>query len=133
MNNLYQDLEDMCEIVGNEVSSAKSKLEKAGGKLNGDDVSYIDKLTHSLKSIKSTLSMMDNSDYSNIGYGYTSRTMPTYYGNSYARRRDRMGRYSSGYSRTDDMVSQLRAMMEDAPNEMTRQDIQRLVTKLENQ
>ena len=68
--------------------------------------------------------------------GYTSRTMPTYYGNSYAgRRRDRMGRYSGydGYSRTEDMVSQLRAMMENAPNEMTRQDIQRLVTKLENQ
>ena len=61
-------------------------------------------------------------------------------GGSYARgrgrgrnaNRDRMDRYSSeGYSRTGDMVERLRDLMMDAPDERTKQEIQRLVTKME--
>lgn len=51
-------------------------------------------------------------------------------------RRDSRGRYSSegGYSRAnDDMVMQLREMMEEAPDQQTRQEIERLVKKMEQQ
>lgn len=62
------------------------------------------------------------------------------YRRSYARgrgrnaRRDSRGRYSSegGYSRAaEDMVMQLQEMMQEAPDQQTKQEIQRLVTKLE--
>lgn len=128
MKSLYDDLENMCEIVGNELATANAKIDKAGGKLTGDDISYIDKLTHTLKSIKGTLAMIDEGEYSQRGY--TSRTMPTYYGNSYAGRRnvrrDSMGRYS----RTEDMAMQLRDLMEDAPDEQTRMDIKRIIDRM---
>lgn len=64
-------------------------------------------------------------------------------GDSYARgrrnaRRDSMGRYSrnsyrGGYSTTskDDYVEHLRDMMEDAPDDQTRQSIQRMIQKME--
>lgn len=63
----------------------------------------------------------------------------TYERGSYARgrgrnaRRDSRGRYSSeGYSRNEDMAMQIREMMEDAPDERTRQEFQRFLGKLEN-
>ena len=61
-------------------------------------------------------------------------------GMSYARgrgrnvRRDSMGRYSSerGYSRdAQDMADQLRDLMDDAPDESTRRDLERLLHKVE--
>lgn len=64
----------------------------------------------------------------------------SYDGGSYARgrgrnaRRDSMGRYSSeGYSRAaDDVVERMRDLMQDAPDEQTRQEIQNLVNRMES-
>jgi hypothetical protein len=43
-----------------------------------------------------------------------------------------MGRYSSdGYSGHGDMVDQLREMMQDAPDERTRMELQKFVQKME--
>lgn len=61
----------------------------------------------------------------------------SYRGRSYAgrrgARRDSMGRYSGerGYSRND-LADKMRELMEDAPDERTRQEIKRMVEKLEN-
>lgn len=49
-------------------------------------------------------------------------------------RRDSMGRYSSeqGYSReAEEMADQLRELMEEAPDEMIRRDIEKLLRKVE--
>ena len=65
-------------------------------------------------------------------------------GGSYARgrgrnaRRDSMGRYSreGGYSRADgkqEYIEHMRDMMMDAPDEQTRQSIQRMISEMENQ
>ena len=68
----------------------------------------------------------------------------SYEGGSYARgdgrgrgrnaRRDSMGRYSSeGYSRAaDDIVERMRDLMQDAPDDQTRQEIQRLISRMES-
>ena len=60
-------------------------------------------------------------------------------GGSYARgrgagaRRDSMGRYSSdGYSGNDEMVSELREMMQDAQDEKTRMEFQKFISKIES-
>ena len=64
----------------------------------------------------------------------------SYDGNSYARgrRRDSMGRYSRdsyrrGYSRDGkaEYIDHLRDMMEDAPDEATRQSMQRMISQME--
>lgn len=77
----------------------------------------------------------------NTGGGQSYRGGRSYEGGSrrsYARgrnaRRDSMGRYSSegGYSYgNDEMIEQLNELMEEAP-EQVKQDIQRLISKVEN-
>jgi len=60
------------------------------------------------------------------------------YRGSYARgrrnaRRDSMGRYSGDdYSRDGGMVEELRELMQDAPDERTRQEFQRFIQKIES-
>lgn len=61
----------------------------------------------------------------------------SYRGRSYAgrrnARRDSMGRYSGdGYSRDGGMVEELRELMQDAPDERTRQEFQRFIQKIES-
>ena len=58
------------------------------------------------------------------------------YGNSYRRKRDSMGRFSRRayrYSRDDgkeEYKEHLREMMDDAPDEMTRQSLQRMISQM---
>lgn len=130
------DLYEMCETISNEITEANEKIRNAGGKLTAGDVDYIDKLTHSLKSIKATIAMMeDDPMYSNRGSyadnyrggSYRSGRSSMYRGRSYAPKRDSMGRYSSD----DGMISELRELMDTAPNETVKRDIQRLMDKIE--
>ena len=137
------DLHELCETISREIGDANEKIRSAGGKLSAGDVDMLDKLTHSLKSIKSTIALMEDEGYSNNdggsyrymrnGGSYRGYSRNGSYRNrSYARgrmnaQRDSMGRYSGD----DGMVEELRGLMEDAPNETIKRDIQRLVEKLE--
>ena len=122
------DLHDMCEVLSHELGEANNKIKQAGGRLSGSDLDYVDKLTHALKSIKTTIAMAEAEDGESGMYPYYN----TYRGGSYARRRDSMGRYSSrGYSRDDDMVAELRDLMHNAPDERTKQEFQRFIEKIE--
>lgn len=136
------DLHELCDTISREIAESNEKIRAAGGKLSAGDVDYIDKLTHTLKSIKATIAMMEDEDgYSSAPYymggSYRGGNHGgSYRDGSYARgrntRRDSMGRYSSnGYSRDGGMVEELRELMEDAPNEAIKRDIQRLVDKIE--
>lgn len=141
------DLHELCETISREIAESNEKIRSAGGKLNAGDVDYIDKLTHALKSIKATIAMMEDEEgYSNRAYpmggSYRySRDGGSYrdgMGGSYARgrnaKRDSMGRYSSrGYSRDGDLVDQLHDLMQDAPNESIKREMQRLAEKIEQQ
>lgn len=130
MDKKLETLHDLCEVISRELEDANEKIRKAGGKISAGDLEYIDKLTHSLKSIKATIAMMEAEDedgYSNRGY------MPYYGGGmSYAGRmnakRDSMGRYSresrdysrnhgNGYSYAEDM-------------EQTREEMRELAQKM---
>lgn len=137
-----KDLHELCETLSREIGETNTKIRKAGGKLSAGDLEYVDKLTHALKSVKATLAMMDEEGYSGM-YPYS---MESSYndrgGHSYARgrvnaRRDSMGRYSGryvrdGYSRDGGMVEELRELMQDAPDERTRQEFQRFISKIES-
>lgn len=145
MDEKIQSLHELCETISREVEECNDKIRSAGGKLTSGDVDYLDKLTHMLKSIKTTIAMMEAEDDD----GYSGRMVPMYGGgrsyadgrggqsrssyrrsgtggsdNSYARgrgsnaRRDSMGRYSrdGGYSNDDGMDDLLSEMQEIMPN-----------------
>lgn len=123
-----KELHELCETIFEAISEANEKVRAGGGRLTAGDVDYVDKLTHTLKSIKAVIAMMDDDGYSGM--------MPErgYHGGSYRgrmnARRDSMGRYSGGYSRSG-LADELRDLMQEAPDERTRQDIQRLIEKME--
>lgn len=132
---MYDELKHICEILENELANVNKKLDKSDGVLSGDDISYIDKLTHSIKSIKTTIAMMEadggeSGRYSVPHYSYGDSYN---YGGSY--RRDNMGRYTSrrgGMSYGDDSVEELRDLMAKAPNESIKREYRKLIEKIEN-
>lgn len=118
------------------------------GELSASILDTVDKLAHAIKNLDKIIEVYEMEeegsyrDGSYRGGSYRrSYNMGSYEDDgSYRRgrgrnaRRDSRGRYSSegGYSRaSEDMVEQLQEMMDMAPDEKTRQDIQRLMKKME--
>lgn len=107
-------------------------------KLSASDIQIIDWATHAKKSMLATDEMMGNG-YSN-NYGNSNRSSYRMDGSYANRKRDSMGRYSRdgrsyrGYSRDgkEDFLEEMRGMMESAPDEMTRQSIQRMISQMEH-
>ncbi len=130
----------LIEYVCDELDELERKAEK-DGKLSMAEVQYMDTLAHTKKNLLKADEMMEEGEYSMTGEPYArgGRDGRSYArgGRSYARgrnaKRDSMGRYSreGGYSMNDDIADRLRDLMEDAPDERTRNEIQRLVTKME--
>ena len=133
-----KELHELCETLTESIAEANERIRAAGGKLTAGDVDYVDKLTHALKSVKASVAMMEDEDEGYSGHYPYMGNYGSYRDGSYARGRrnaprDSMGRYSGerGYSRAG-LADELRGMMHDAPDERTRQEIQRLADKLEN-
>lgn len=148
--DLLKEVYDMKETVGHKIAQANKKIKANGGDIANDDVDIVDKLSHSIKSLVTTCAMLeaeeDDGEYSgrympaynpgmHYGYsrrdgmegGYAGEYRNGYSGNrgGYSRRYSRENR--NGYSRTGDMTEQLRQMMEDAPDDMTRMEIKKLM------
>lgn len=133
-----EELHELCEKITDEITDANKKLEKNGGKMTAGDLDYIDKLTHALKSIKTTIAMeeYDDDDYSG------ARGRGTY------ARRDSMGRYSrdrympgydhaSGrYSREDskaEIMDHLHELERTAKDDHTRRMVQSWIRQAESE
>lgn len=129
--------------------------------LSAGTLDVVDKLSHAVKNLCKIIEMKeDEEEYSGDMMGNRMMGGTSYArsgnrggsrggsyrgsyegrGGSYARgrgsnaKRDSMGRYSSerGYSRDGmEMADQLRDLMEDAPDETIRKDIERLLRKVE--
>lgn len=152
MENL-KDLYELCEFLNADVKKINAQIRAAGGEINRETMSYLEKLTHSLKSVKTTIAMIEEAEngYSDRGTSFargdrTGRvhwndgTM-SYNDTSYARsrtgnaRRDNMRgdmRYSNGgYSMdNDDLIDELNDLMRDADDKM-KPEFQRFIKKLE--
>lgn len=123
------------------------ELEEYGAKgVTAGSLETVDKLAHAIKNIEKIIDAEEG--YSGFyPYAYADGNMNGSYrdGNSYrsyrggsyrgsyrGRNRDSMGRYSgNGYSRDGELVEELRGLMEDAPNENVKREMQRLVDKIE--
>ena len=99
-------------------------------KLSASDIQLIDWATHAKKSMLAVDEMM--------GGEQSNRSMRGSYNDGYSRKRDSMGRYSREYSRTysrdsgkDGYMNQLYDMLDSAPDEKSRQNIQRMIREME--
>ena len=116
MHKLYDLKEMLCEEL--EEYGAKDKLDVGG-------LDVVDKLAHTIKNLDKIIKAYEDNEYS-------ERNM------SYARniKRDSMGRYShtrrGEYSRNSDILMELHELMKDAPDEKTRREFQKFISKIED-
>lgn len=127
MKDLYETMEEMCGYLTPELAEVNERVKNARGRISSGDLEYIDKLTHAIKSIKTTMAMIE-SGYSNMRYSGNhdwTHTPTVNYSN--ATRRDSMGRYSRS---KDSMVTELHELMMEAPDEATRMKFQRFIDEM---
>ena len=130
-------MHELKEMLCDELEQIAQKGELTTGTLD-----VVDKLTHSVKSIV-TIMAMEEEGYSGRG-SYRSYAGSydgsyddgSYDGGSYRRGRSAttgrfVSRRSGGYSRTGDFHEKLEELMNEAPDEATRKEIQRLISKME--
>ncbi len=135
MHELHELKEKLCQ----ELEEYNSKEMTAGS------LEVIDKLAHTIKNLGKIIEMYEESE------GYSSRGgMPYgggYGGGSYARGRGGRGertganQYGSyarggypmeGYSRNEGMIAELRELMMEAPDEKSKKEFQRFISKMES-
>ena len=130
------DYEKLKEMLCDELEKITRKGELTAGSLD-----TVDKLTHAIKSVVTIMAMDEYGDgYSRAdGDHMTSGRRYSYAGRGRGRnaRRDSMGRYSNrgGYSyddAKDDMIEELRELMGDAPDEQTKKEFQKFISKMES-
>lgn len=145
-------LYELCETLNIELSEYNNKIQNANGKMSMSDLEVIDKLTHALKSVKTTIAMIEAEDKDYSGHyrdgryyfdGETSMdggssNRGSYEGGASGRgrgrgaNRDRMGRYAE-YSRSDakeDFRSELEELMSKAPDEQSKKKIEKLMHEM---
>ena len=133
MHDTMAQLEELWGTATNALKDYNQKIRKSGGEMTPGDVEYCDKLAHILKSVKKTMAMLEDDDYSYMGSSYTRGGYDRNYARGYSRnghsyaRRDSMGRYSRD---GDNVMDQLRDVMDRATDERTRQDIQRIMDNM---
>ena len=135
MHQLYELKHRLCD-----------ELKQYGGKeLSAGSLDVIDKLAHAIKNIDKVIMASEEEEYSRRGYaraeGASNASNASYrrsyddgsnaYRGSYADysgKRDSMGRYS----RDDQLIAELRDLHRAANDEMTRKQIESIISIAEN-
>lgn len=130
MHEIYELKERLCD-----------ELKEYGkkGDLDVGTLDVVDKLSRTVKNLGKIIDKYEESEYSyengmphtdGMSYARNGRRSGRY---SSARRRDSMGRYSRrGYSMDNkEMIEELRDLMNDAPDDRTRQEFQSFIDKVE--
>ena len=135
MDKKIETLHKLCEALMEELEEYSKKIEKTDGMSVGD-LEAVDKLTHALKSIKTTIAMMESDEGGNSFRGGNSNRYMSGYGRSYARRGGRgnnptgRNQYSrdGGYSYAEEeFQSALEEALNAAPDDRTREKLQRIM------
>lgn len=132
---------DLKEMLCEELDELTKKGELTAGSLD-----IVDKLTHSIKSLETIIAMNEAQDGESEMYPYWGgrayqgggnggRSNQRGGGGRSNQRRDSRGRFSRAYSRDDardEMIEDLRELMQDAPDEHTKKRFQSFIRELEN-
>ena len=100
MMDFINDLHEMCGTLWKELRKANEKIKISGGKLTAADLDYVDKLTHAIKSVKTTLAMEGAID-------------------------------EKASRRRSELTEKILSLMEEAPDDETRQELQHLADRME--
>lgn len=115
MTDLYELKEKLIDTV-----EGYSKKE-----VTANNLDVVDKLAHAVKNI---CKIIDDSEYSSaMDRDYSRDSMSYARGRGRNATRDAMGRYSSH----GDMISSLRDLMQEAPDDKTRMEFDHFIRKLE--
>ena len=128
-----KELYDLKEMLCKELKEYGEKGEMTAGTLD-----VVDKLAHTVKNLDKIIEVYEDEGYSGHypyymdgSYDDGMNRNGSYRGRSYAgrrnARRDSMGRYSR-----EGLADKMRDLMDEAPDERTRQEIQRMIEKFEN-
>lgn len=130
MHELYELKDKLCKEL-----KEYSRMDLDAGSLNA-----VDTLAHAMKNLDRIIDRYEEEEYSSRpgsymsydnsmrGSSYAGRMGRGYRDNSYRGSRRTM---RTRYSRDNDMYSDLREMMEEAPDEQTRMEFEKLIRKLE--
>ena len=126
MHELYNLKEMLCREL--------ASYGKDGG-LSLSSLGTIDTLAHACKNVCKIIESNEDESYSRRGGSYRDGgySRDGYYyddGGSYRRGRDRMGRFTSRDA--SEMSRRLREMMNEAPDESVKREIERLADKMES-
>lgn len=66
-------LYELCETISMELESCNEKIRQANGKLSPGDIDYLDKLTHTMKSLKAVIGMLEAQDSGYSGHFWDGR------------------------------------------------------------
>ena len=139
MHKLYDLKEMLCK-----------ELEEYGGRtgLDMNSLEVVDKLAHAIKNIdKILMSGDENSMDGSYRGSYEESNRGSYEGgsnrgsyessnrmsrrSSRARYRDGMGRYVMNSYANEEMIDKLRDLMDEAPDDHSRKEIEKLISKME--
>ena len=73
MNREIDTLYELCETISMELESCNEKIRQANGKLSPGDIDYLDKLTHTMKSLKAVIGMLEAQDSGYSGHFWDGR------------------------------------------------------------
>lgn len=126
---MKKDLEELCMSLSEDLSKVNRDIKEKG--LTTSSLDYVDKLTHSIKSVVTAKAMLGNSrdsygmsrDYSNAD-SYYNNSRDSY--DSY-RGRDAMGRYTRD---SRQMVEEMNRIKKDIPQEM-QYEFDKFIQKVE--
>ena len=129
MHELYEIRENLCK----ELKKYNSE------EITSASLNVIDSLSHAIKNLDKIIEKYEEEENGNYGYNILDANYrPGKNRGSYSKgrgrnvKRDSMGRYASnGYYKNSDIINDLREMMMDAPDETTRQEFQKVISRLE--
>lgn len=121
MHELYELKDKLCD-----------ELKEYGRKdMSAGTLEVVDKLTHTIKNLEKIIENYETENYSGYYGGNLRGNMDGARDNTYRRSYGRGNSYR-GYSRDEHMVSELRELMEEAPDERTRKEFERFIGKIES-
>lgn len=139
MSEKVEMLHKLCDALTEELEDYSRKIERADG-MSAGDLEAVDKLSHALKSVKTTIAMMEADDEGGNSYRgeNSNRSMPWRGGMSSARRgrgNNPTGRnqYSrdGGYSYAEEGFEMaLQEAMDAAPDDRMRDKLKRIMDEI---
>lgn len=121
MNKLYELKDTLCNQLE----------EYAGKELTAGTLDVVDKLSHTIKNLDKIIDRYENEESSYDSYGTYRGTYGRNRSYARGRKRDSMGRYSSEDGYSNDMMADLRELMNNAPDERTRMEFKKFIQKME--